>query len=57
MFSDRGMSEVNGYFIGWCYCLDEHCEVADIAFLIAVMTWVLFSVLFRCSFSLSCVIV
>lgn len=38
MFSDRGMSDVNGYAIGRCYCLDEHCEVADIAFLIVVMT-------------------
>lgn len=38
MFCERGMLEVNGYSIGRCSCLDGHCEVADIAFLIAVMT-------------------
>lgn len=38
MVCDRGMSEVNGYSFGRCYCLDEHCEVADIASLIALMT-------------------
>lgn len=38
MFCDRGMSEVNRYSIGRRYCLDEHYEVADIVFLIALMT-------------------
>lgn len=45
MFGNRGVIGVSGYSIGRCSCLDEHlqcisfehCEVAGISLLIAIM--------------------